>query len=379
MKKFLAISLIVCMVFGLAACTKPKATDTENTQQTETTPLQKINYILEKEGQPTAGYEWTATSDDESIVVVTITNNLADLAKDEHETLLVGVPVTYTIEFAGVKEGETSVHLVYKRSFEDSEFDIYENYFVKVINEDNKLVVNAELIQEDIQPEVDPNVDPEFTEDPMPSDKPDEPEVTPEPVVEEEPKDRVFYLYSIVASSTEIIDLKTMVEANLNPKDVYVILHPDGFGEIGFGMLNDQETEAVKFAYDDYNFVVNYEKLKYVINEQGHLLLTSDGEIMELAPADEVEKLLDELTAEQNNRRNLLIGKWVSDIDSYVFNADRSGIYTKDTEEKAFAYEIIEDNLYIKFADSDEAVKVEYTFNDVNLILNGIEYKFAVN
>ena len=85
MKKFLAISLIVCMVFGLVACAKPKTTDTENTQQTETTPLQKINYILEKEGQPTAGYEWTATSDDESIVVVTITNNLADLAKDEHE------------------------------------------------------------------------------------------------------------------------------------------------------------------------------------------------------------------------------------------------------------------------------------------------------
>lgn len=371
MKKFLSIMLIVIMVLSIVACTKDKDTKVPENVPIDTEPVETtIDYKMEKEGNPATGYDWYITIDDESVVKVNVTNSLEDLATDKNETTLVGAPIKYYFTFTGLKEGKTNIHLEYIRTFEKTDDEIHEYYEAVVTTVDGKLKTDLTQIEKPVKEES--NVEPDQPEnqiEPETTEEPDSQKNEVDPVVEE---DKVFYLYSITANTGEKIDLKTMLEANLNPKDVYVILHPNKFGEIGFGMLNEKSSEPVQFAYDDHNFVVGTEKLKYTIDDNGHLILIAADEVMNLAPADEYEKLIAELTANSNN--NLLVGSWTDDSYVYIFNADGTGEYGTGEDFLKFTYIANATTLYIKFMNSNEVEELEYKFEGLKLIINNIEY-----
>lgn len=107
------IFMIILPVFLFAGCMSNKVFES----RTES---------IQFKGNPTTGYNWFYSLDDEGIV--SVDQNVKYLG----ERGLVGAPSMYTYSFTSLKEGETEIHFVYKRSWEkDSEID-FKNFRISV-------------------------------------------------------------------------------------------------------------------------------------------------------------------------------------------------------------------------------------------------------
>jgi len=119
MKKILLISLLTCLF--IVGCSNK-----ENS-----------NIVIELEGNPTTGYEWTCEINDENIASV-------EVEYISPKTDALGAPGKYNITLTGKKEGETKLVCKYARSWEETEYDETKTYNIEV---DSNLNISSEEIK----------------------------------------------------------------------------------------------------------------------------------------------------------------------------------------------------------------------------------------
>ena len=124
MKKVLLSSVIVLSLFLLVGC---KDKETKETTSPE---------VIELEGNPTTGYEWTCIVKDENIAKVE-----SIFKPDETTSEITGQGGTYLFTVTGLKEGNTTITCKYSRNWEETINDEVRKYNVTV---DKKLKVSIE-------------------------------------------------------------------------------------------------------------------------------------------------------------------------------------------------------------------------------------------
>ena len=124
MKKVLLSSIIVLSLFLLVGC--------KNKEIKETTSPE----VIELEGNPTTGYEWTCVVKDEKIAKVE-----SIFKPDETTSAITGEGGTYLFTVTGLKEGNTTITCKYARSWEETANDEVRQYNVTV---DKNLKVSIE-------------------------------------------------------------------------------------------------------------------------------------------------------------------------------------------------------------------------------------------
>ena len=124
MKKVLLSSIIVLSLFLLVGC--------KNKERKETTSPE----VIELEGNPTTGYEWTCIVKDEKIAKVE-----SIFKPDETTSAITGEGGTYLFTVTGLKEGNTTITCKYARSWEETANDEVRKYNVTV---DKNLKVSIE-------------------------------------------------------------------------------------------------------------------------------------------------------------------------------------------------------------------------------------------
>lgn len=118
MKKILLSLIVILCVFALVGCKKDK----------EVTEMKAG--VIELEGNPTTGYEWTCTIENEEVAKVE-----AIYEPDETTSAMTGVGGTYLFTVTGQKEGTATIICKYSRSWEENETDEVKTYNV-TINKD---------------------------------------------------------------------------------------------------------------------------------------------------------------------------------------------------------------------------------------------------
>ena len=124
MKRVLLSSIIVLSLFLLVGC--------KNKEIKETTSPE----VIELEGNPTTGYEWTCVVKDEKIAKVE-----SIFKPDETTSAITGEGGTYLFTVTGIKEGNTTITCKYARSWEETANDEVRQYNVTV---DKNLKVSIE-------------------------------------------------------------------------------------------------------------------------------------------------------------------------------------------------------------------------------------------
>ena len=124
MKKVLLSSIIVLSLFLLVGC--------KNKEIKETTSPE----LIELEGNPTTGYEWTCVVKDEKIAKVE-----SIFKPDETTSAITGEGGTYLFTVTGLKEGNPTITCKYARSWEETANDEVRQYNVTV---DKNLKVSIE-------------------------------------------------------------------------------------------------------------------------------------------------------------------------------------------------------------------------------------------
>ncbi len=100
MKKTICLLCVLAVALSLVGCKSKK----------------NENAVIEIEGNPTTGYEWTAKADNEGIVSIGV-----EYKQDASADNKTGVGGKYTFTIAGVKEGQTNIVFTYSRSWEPDE------------------------------------------------------------------------------------------------------------------------------------------------------------------------------------------------------------------------------------------------------------------
>ena len=92
----------------------------------KTSAFKPSEVVLELKGNPTTGYTWLYTIEDDSIIQV----------KEEVKYLgkkgMVGAPSLFTYTVRSLKQGNTNLKFEYKRPWEDKEAENVRNYEVTV-------------------------------------------------------------------------------------------------------------------------------------------------------------------------------------------------------------------------------------------------------
>ena len=125
MKKILLSSIIVLSLFLLVGC--------KNKEIKETTSPE----VIELEGNPTTGYEWTCIIEDDSIAKLE-----AIFEADETTSAITGEGGTYLFTVTGLKEGKTTVTCKYARGWEETDDDKERHYNITV-NKDLKVSIEG--------------------------------------------------------------------------------------------------------------------------------------------------------------------------------------------------------------------------------------------
>ena len=120
MKKVLLSLIIVLSVFLLVGCKDKEVKEIESPD------------VIELEGNPTTGYEWTCIIDDDSIAKLE-----AIFEADETTSAITGEGGTYLFTVTGLKEGKTTITCKYARSWEKTDND-EEKHFNVTVNKDLK-------------------------------------------------------------------------------------------------------------------------------------------------------------------------------------------------------------------------------------------------
>lgn len=117
MKKILLSLVITLSILLLVGCKDKEVTEIKAE-------------VIELEGNPTTGYEWTCTVKDESIVKVE-----SIYEPDKTTSEMTGTGGTYLFTVIGQKEGNTTIKCKYARSWEENDNDEIRNYNVTVNKE----------------------------------------------------------------------------------------------------------------------------------------------------------------------------------------------------------------------------------------------------
>lgn len=303
MKKLTCLILGIALLLCLGACK-----ETPEEPVIEETPA-PAECVLEREGNPSTGYQWFVSVEDATILKaeirngqavvepsVTVNSGASEQAKPngasgsgESASPIVGAPVKYSIVFVGQKEGETVVRLDYKRSGEETEQDLHEAYKAVVSSKDGQLVVELTEYQEPATPPA-PTVDPEQTNKP----------------VADEPGERRYCVYSMVSDGMEL-DLSVIALVGIDPMSMYVVLKEDGTGEVSF---QQEEGDApTPIQWTDAELIAEGEAVPYEITDEGRLVLSIGDEKMVFAPAAEVEAAMNALTGDGSGLLTDLIGE----------------------------------------------------------------------
>ena len=124
MKKVLLSSIIVLSLFLLVGCKDKEIKEVDSPE------------VIELEGNPTTGYEWTCVVKDEKIAKVE-----SIFKPDETTSEITGEGGTYLFTVTGLKEGKTTITCKYSRNWEETANDEVRQYNVTV---DKNLKVSIE-------------------------------------------------------------------------------------------------------------------------------------------------------------------------------------------------------------------------------------------
>ena len=124
MKKFLLSLLIVISLFLLVGCKDKEIKEIDSPA------------VIELEGNPTTGYEWTCIIEDESIAKIETI-----FEADETTSAITGEGGTYLFTVTCLKKGNTTITCNYSRNWEETINDEIKEYSVTV---DKKLKVSIE-------------------------------------------------------------------------------------------------------------------------------------------------------------------------------------------------------------------------------------------
>ena len=124
MKKVLLSSIIVLSLFLLVGCKDKEIKEVDSPE------------VIELEGNPTTGYEWTCVVKDEKIAKVE-----SIFKPDETTSEITGEGGTYLFTVTGLKEGNTTIKCKYARNWEETINDEVRKYNVTV---DKNLKVSIE-------------------------------------------------------------------------------------------------------------------------------------------------------------------------------------------------------------------------------------------
>lgn len=118
---FAALMLAAVMAISLVACSmNPGGAESTSEIPKRTTVVDDpLTYTVELEGNPTTGFEWTCTVEDNSVLTLVSDNYSANLS-DKNVT---GSGGKYSFVFKGASAGETTVTFSYARAWERTEAD----------------------------------------------------------------------------------------------------------------------------------------------------------------------------------------------------------------------------------------------------------------
>lgn len=304
MKKTLCILvcvLMLCSIMLTVGCKKDKD-DLPEEPVVEIPTSANIEYVLERQGSPSTGYQWFVSVDDTSVLKaeirtgedvpessVSIGKSSSESTSIEKDIIIgvsqflnngstnesVGESYTYQIVLTPQKAGETIVRLDYKRAWEETFFDFHEAYKATVSEKDGNLVIDLDYYYD-------------LGETPSETSAP---EPTAEPITEEDNGDRLYCVYSMISEGMEI-DLPLMALVGIDPMGMYILLHEDGTGEMCFKAGEDSDGQPIEIKWTETEIVAGDDSVTYEIDEVGHMTITIENEKMVFAPAAEVEAAL---------------------------------------------------------------------------------------
>ena len=123
MKKVLLSGIIILSLFLIVGCKNKEIKEVDSPE------------VIELEGNPTTGYEWTCVAKDENIIKVE-----SIFKPDETTSEITGEGGTYLFTVTGLKEGKTTITCKYARNWEKTDNDEERNYNVTV-NKDLKVSI----------------------------------------------------------------------------------------------------------------------------------------------------------------------------------------------------------------------------------------------
>ncbi len=114
MKKLLGVVLMIfVMSLALAGCGPKDVVVTQEMNGQKVTVKPGAEVTVELPGNPTTGYTWEATDLDVNVL------KQAGEAEFKAESDLLGAPGMITLKFEAVAAGETTLKLIYHRTFEE--------------------------------------------------------------------------------------------------------------------------------------------------------------------------------------------------------------------------------------------------------------------
>lgn len=126
-KKLLFINVICCMFLFMTACSSRM--DLTKEMNGQTIPIKVGDTVhLELAGNPTTGYSWEIKELDQ---------NVLKLDKEDYSSssILIGSGGTYTYDFSAAASGETTLKIIYYRSFEPETTPLIEIFEVNIVVE----------------------------------------------------------------------------------------------------------------------------------------------------------------------------------------------------------------------------------------------------
>ena len=204
------------------------------------------------------------------------------------------------------------------------------------------------------------------------------------PAVTEE----VFYGYRMITGGQAIEIVPFMTAMGMDPKGICLTLKSDGTGSL---QMMDEET--IELTWTEDTMIGNDEAVAYARNGD-HIILSEGEEIVEFAPAAEIEALIEKMNAGPvTPTAEDLAGTWnltkakamglevsaeqMGTVVSLVFNEDGTVIELNDGTPNELEWTILEDGrVAVTFVDEEKYV---LTFNGTMLtysIVDGVEMIF---
>lgn len=120
MKKYIIVFILICMI-TLTGCNKKELS-------------KKYTIILN--GNPSTGYNWTYEIDNKDIV------KIDESTESSCENGMSGCPSNFIYTTTGLKEGKVTITFTYKRSWEETEYDLNAIYELEVDKDLNIVELN---------------------------------------------------------------------------------------------------------------------------------------------------------------------------------------------------------------------------------------------